>query len=49
MSLMEQSRPSGRSRRRFTKEFKADAVALARPKGWHEVSGSSWLDADNPR
>ena len=28
MSLMEQSRPSGRSRRRFTKEFKADAVAL---------------------
>ena len=28
MSLMEQSRPSGRSRRRFTMEFKADAVAL---------------------
>ena len=23
--------------------------ALARPKGWHEVSGSSWLDADNPQ
>ncbi len=21
--------------------------ALARPKGWHEVSGSSWLEADN--
>jgi transposase-like protein len=28
MSLMETERPPGRSRRRFTKEFKADAVAL---------------------
>ena len=30
MSVMQESTPSpGRSRRRFTKEFKADAVALA--------------------
>ena len=28
MSLMEKDRPPGRARRRFTKEFKADAVAL---------------------
>ena len=28
MSLMEKDRPPGRTRRRFTKEFKADAVAL---------------------
>ena len=28
MSLMERDRPPGRTRRRFTKEFKADAVAL---------------------
>ena len=28
MSLMEKERPPGRTRRRFTKEFKADAVAL---------------------
>ena len=26
--MMEKGRPPGRSRRRFTKEFKADAVAL---------------------
>ncbi len=23
--------------------------ALAHPKGWHEVRGSSWLDGDNPQ
>ena len=28
MSLMEKERPPGRSRRRFTKEFKADDVAI---------------------
>ena len=28
MSLMEKDRPPGRTRRRFSKEFKADAVAL---------------------
>ena len=28
MSLMERDRPPGRTRRRFSKEFKADAVAL---------------------
>jgi transposase len=28
MSLMETERPPGRARRRFAKEFKADAVAL---------------------
>ncbi len=28
MSLMERNGPPGRTRRRFTKEFKADAVAL---------------------
>ena len=28
MNVMEHNRPSGRTRRRFTKEFKADAVAL---------------------
>ena len=28
MSLMERERPPGRARRRFTREFKADAVAL---------------------
>lgn len=28
MSLMEKERPPGRARRRFTEEFKADAVAL---------------------
>ena len=28
MSLMERERPPGRARRRFSKEFKADAVAL---------------------
>ena len=28
MSLMEKERPPARSRRRFTKEFKAGAVAL---------------------
>ena len=28
MSVVQESRPSGSTRRRFTKEFKADAVAL---------------------
>ena len=28
MSVMQESPPAGRSRRRFTREFKADAVAL---------------------
>ena len=28
MSVMQESRPPGSTRRRFTKEFKADAVAL---------------------
>ncbi len=54
MSLMEQSRPSGRSRRRFTKEFKADAVALvldgdrpiahvARDLGIGETNLGNWV------
>ena len=33
MNVMEQDRPPGRTRRRFTKEFKADAVALAMDGG----------------
>ena len=28
MSLMEEAKPPGRTRRRFTTEFKADAAAL---------------------
>ena len=34
MSLMEQESPLGRASRRFTKEFKADAVALVLDGGW---------------
>ena len=29
--------------------YKQVEKVLARPKGWHEVSGSSWLDGDNLR
>ena len=33
MSVMQESPPAGRSRRRFTREFKADAVALVLDEG----------------
>ena len=29
------------------RSYKQVEKVLARPKGWHEVSGSSWLDGDN--
>ena len=54
MSLMERGGPPGRARRRFTKEFKADAVALvldgdrpiahvARDLGIGETSLGNWV------
>ena len=54
MRVMEQDRLSGRTRRRFTKEFKADAVALvldgdltvaqvARDLGGGEGSLGNWV------
>lgn len=54
MSLMEQERPPGRTRRRFTREFKADAVALvldgdrpvaqvARDLGIGETNLGNWV------
>ena len=54
MNVMEHNRPSGRTRRRFTKEFKADAVALvldgdrpvahvARDLGIGETNLGNWV------
>ena len=54
MNVMEHDRPSGRTRRRFTKEFKADAVALvldgglmvaqaARDLGIGETNRGNWV------
>ena len=54
MSLMERDRPPGRTRRRFTEEFKAGAVALvsgggrpvahvARDLGTGESNLGSWV------
>ena len=56
MSVMQESPPAGRSRRRFTKEFKADAVALvldgdrsiasvARDLGIGETNLGNWPDS----
>ena len=54
MSVMQESAPAGRTRRRFTKEFKADAVALvldgdrsiasvARDLGIGETNLGNWV------
>ena len=54
MNVMEHDRPPGRTRRRFTKEFKADAVALvldgdrpiahvARDLGIGETNLGNWV------
>ena len=54
MSVMQESTPAGRTRRRFTKEFKADAVALvldgdrsiasvARDLGIGETNLGNWV------
>ena len=54
MSVMQESPPAGRSRRRFTSEFKADAVALvldggrsiasvARDLGIGETNLGNWV------
>ena len=54
MNVMEHNRPPGRTRRRFTKEFKADAVALvldgglrvaqaARDLGIGETNLGNWV------
>lgn len=48
MSSMEQERPPGRTRRRVTKDFKADAVVLALDGafgGGNSPSGTSSIPA----
>lgn len=39
--------PRAIARRARLRRYKQVDNALAHPKGWHEVSGSSWLEADN--
>ena len=48
MNVMEHNRPSGRTRRRFTKEFKADAVALVLDGGLAVARAAHDLGVGDP-
>ena len=39
--------PRAISRRGRLRRYKQVEMILAHPRGWHEISGSSWLEADN--